>query len=493
MVIYQNDTLYGRPLEIVGNIAYVFNSGIDTVKTTPPGQPPRASEGLYIFDISDLTNPTLLGSYSSSDLAHVRILSMLVEEDTAYLWDDGDLLRVDVTDPSNPTLIHMYVVPDGPFETTLFDFVEIVISGDYVFPTGKEFQILELDEPPLPADLEIQGDSYEMEIMGEYALVANGFGGLQIFKVNSATDFTPVGTFPVRPSEPGTAAFTTSVTARGNLAYVTDRIGLQIIDITDPASPSLVGSLETPGLADDVDIQGDYAYVADGLAGMHVVDIGDPAAPTIVTNYPAEVWVNALTISDNTLFLSVSEWLDMEGWGVDLRARLEIVDISVPLNPQLLGSYQEWDTPFPDLGQYIDPLWYYLPPIRRNISQSGSFVFLVDGMVSLNGTLKLQVIDISDLTNPTLVSVSPFSCSPPVGNGRKDDVDQLSYGAISVAGNYAYLTSDNKLCVINVTDPSSQEFVRGFWINSSVIRDITVAGNTVYVSGDKTHAFTLCE
>ena len=51
---------------------------------------------------------------------------------------------------------------------------------------------------------------------------------------------------------PGLAA---SVTISGTLAYVADEAsGLQVIDITNPQSPQIVGSVGTPGAAADVDV-----------------------------------------------------------------------------------------------------------------------------------------------------------------------------------------------------------------------------------------------
>lgn len=43
---------------------------------------------------------------------------------------------------------------------------------------------------------------------------------------------------------------------------------------------TLVGSLDTPGSARDVEVVGTLAYVADGESGLQIIDISNPAAPT---------------------------------------------------------------------------------------------------------------------------------------------------------------------------------------------------------------------
>ena len=71
--------------------------------------------------------------------------------------------------------------------------------------------------------------------------------------------------------------------ASGNTVYVADgESGLQIIDVTNPASPKWEGSLDTPGSAQNVAVSGTTAYVADGDGGLRIVDVSNPLAPVEV-------------------------------------------------------------------------------------------------------------------------------------------------------------------------------------------------------------------
>jgi len=84
----------------------------------------------------------------------------------------------------------------------------------------------------------------------------------------------------------------------GSLAYVADGLeGLQIIDVSTPSAPALVGACDLPGSARDVDVVGSLAYVAtyyhplrdEGDFGykycLQVVDVSLPDAPTLVGSY----------------------------------------------------------------------------------------------------------------------------------------------------------------------------------------------------------------
>ena len=72
----------------------------------------------------------------------------------------------------------------------------------------------------------------------------------------------------------------------GSYAYVADDDrGLQILDISNPAAPTLAGSYDTRGYAYGVSVVGNYAYVADGVSGLQILNISNPAAPTLVGTY----------------------------------------------------------------------------------------------------------------------------------------------------------------------------------------------------------------
>jgi hypothetical protein len=62
-------------------------------------------------------------------------------------------------------------------------------------------------------------------------------------------------------------------------------MGLRIINISNPSSPTEVGSCDTPEEAWDVAVSGSYAYVADGLSGLRIINISNPSNPTEVGFY----------------------------------------------------------------------------------------------------------------------------------------------------------------------------------------------------------------
>ncbi len=65
-----------------------------------------------------------------------------------------------------------------------------------------------------------------------------------------------------------------SVAVSGTVAYVADNLsGLQVIDVSDPGSPVILGSVDTLDQAIGVAVSGAVAYVGDAYSGLQVIDV----------------------------------------------------------------------------------------------------------------------------------------------------------------------------------------------------------------------------
>ena len=95
----------------------------------------------------------------------------------------------------------------------------------------------------------------------------------------------------------------------GDRLYVTAHsYGIRIYDITNPAVPTLIGSLAT-GFDDafDIAVAGTTAYVADGAGGLKIVDLTDETAPVIIDGEDpnsAEGTSEAVTITNGHVYVA---------------------------------------------------------------------------------------------------------------------------------------------------------------------------------------------
>jgi len=95
------------------------------------------------------------------------------------------------------------------------------------------------------------------------------------------------------------------VAVAGSYAYVADgNWGLQVIDISDPASPTIAGDVYTPGYASGVAVAGSYAYVADGNWGLQILPaqcgLFIEATPDDATVTPGGTLVQDITVTNTT-------------------------------------------------------------------------------------------------------------------------------------------------------------------------------------------------
>jgi hypothetical protein len=88
--------------------------------------------------------------------------------------------------------------------------------------------------------------------------------------------------------------------------------GLRVVDVSNPAAPTEVGSYDTPANAHDVAVADGRAFVANHSSGLRVVDVSNPSAPTEVGSYdtPGNPWGVSVAdgytyVADGTAGLSI--------------------------------------------------------------------------------------------------------------------------------------------------------------------------------------------
>ena len=198
--------------------------------------------------------------------------------------------------------------------------------------------------------------------------------------------------------------FANNVDVAGNYAYVAaGSTGLQIVDVSDRRNPRIVGALDTAGNANDVRVVDNLAYVADGSTGLQIIDVTVPATPVKLGNYNTPGDAYDVVISGNRAYVA------------DGAAGLQIINITNPALPTLLGTYDS-------------------PGIAKGVDVSGNIAVLADGASGV------RFIDVSDPTRPLSV-----------GNLATSDARD-----VSVEGTIAYVADyTGSLKIIDFTNPAS--------------------------------------
>src|SRR5471030_2878031 len=88
----------------------------------------------------------------------------------------------------------------------------------------------------------------------------------------------------------GIDEFIQSVSVAGSYAYLGSDFGLEIVDISDPTTPSLVGRAAFPNGANGAVAIGNYVYVGIDFNDstehlLSVVNDSNPSSPVVVGSY----------------------------------------------------------------------------------------------------------------------------------------------------------------------------------------------------------------
>jgi len=261
---------------------------------------------------------------------------------------------------------------------------------------------------------------------------------------------TPTGQLYVSGTVPSTSlSFATtnlngpsSVFVSGSYAYLTSSTNneLVIYDVSNSANPTFVGMSNTNlNNPDSVYVQGHYAYVASYANSQLVIfDISNPSAPNYVgkTNInlynPVSVYVQgryAYVVNGSFNYTAINEFATF--------------DISNPANPIPLGTNNN-----------------IILGVGTSLSVSGNYAYAVgsDGLVSYN---------ISNPANPTYTGW---------GNASHPS-------SVYAQGRYAYVTdtTNNKLDVFDVSNPSIMTMVGSSNTNLSNPSSVYVQGRYAYV------------
>ncbi len=120
-----------------------------------------------------------------------------------------------------------------------------------------------------------------------------------------------------------------AVAVQGAYAYVGEGPRVTVLDISNPASPMLVG--KTPPFSDivrDIGVAGDHVYVAAGASGLHVVDVSMPSDPTVVGTYDSPGQARGVAVVDAHAYIAD----ELQG--------MRVVDVSTPSAPKEVGAYE---------------------------------------------------------------------------------------------------------------------------------------------------------
>jgi len=82
--------------------------------------------------------------------------------------------------------------------------------------------------------------------------------------------------------------YANGIALSGKYLYVVDgKFGLEVVDVSHPSTPRLVGFIGLDGYSHKVVVRKKTAYVTSGFYGLHIIDISAPAHPRLISTFQA--------------------------------------------------------------------------------------------------------------------------------------------------------------------------------------------------------------
>jgi len=421
----------------------------------------KSGARLEIVDLSDPLLPSLVGGVQQPDVPWC----VSVAGSHAYVGLESGLAVVDVSDPANPVVTGSSL---GWFSYG----VDVAGNLAVVAAASGGVRVVDVSDPFAPVlvgTVPVSGWAYEVEISGDRAFVAERYHGLRVVDISDPAAPSIVGSVPTEGNEARDVALhegyayvagreeglqvigygipesppavagsalvpgpVTNLAASDGIACVGSS-GLDVLDISDPSAPVLLGHLDVATPIEDIDIVGSRAYVATSTA-LQIVDLTDPATPEVMGVFVSTGLKTAVSVSGTWAFLARYHAI---GGGTFL----DTIDVSDPTSPSVVGSFA-----VNTLHDFVvEGTWAYLTTVFAGF---------------------LKVVDFSDPVAPVQVASIPLP----------DDATN-----VQVSGNMAYLGSWEAMYVVDITNPNAPVYL-GETALPGQARALALSGPTAYVA-----------
>lgn len=499
-------------------------------------------EVLYIVDISDRQHPQTIGQLASPYSTTLAASGRYVY---AGIGDSGIADAINVIDTTNLTTLTVVGTLNVPHSALL-------VSGDRLYATlATQISIIDISTPSTPivaGSLTTPRPASNITTVGDYIYVTiPGAATSDPVQVQVVDVSNPAA--PTISTELTLATGTTAFTVVGTRAYADTSTTTQILDISDPAAPVLADSFpnEASGIrlndfaffsygdivsitdlsilsqpvvqSASVPLEGvsaglvaatdRYAYMPNRSeieTGFKIFDLIDPLVPQAVATYDDYHFFGPIMLADNYALVSEPEY-----------GSVEILDMSNPLEPVLLGRVGLDDGPFveelPGVGKVALSGNTILAPWKHQAYDGGDGIGYgewdcnnsnpdgdVGGLVSVDASTLAAPVVVGHICTPegaTAVvtsgnyayvaavdgSLQVIDFTVPAQLLQANSVDLIaSANSIAVVGGYLWVTEgDAGIEIFNISNPAAPVLLTHIAVPGDT-SSIEVKGNHVYVA-----------
>jgi hypothetical protein len=388
--------------------------------------------GLLVIDLSRPTSPTEVGCYEAAYGA----CGVAVSGANACLAEEGRMTVLDVSDPTHPVAL-------GGLSTPSYA-RRVALSGSWAYVAAplNGLHVVDISEAADPREAgccRTQGAVTTVALAGGYAYCASAIDGrLRIADVSD-----PLHALEVAGEYPSASNYVAEcVAVEGTRAYVAGmHAGLRVLDVSDPASPVLLGACSAPGHPRGIAVSRGYVYAADWFDFV-IIDASDPSKPVVVGGLQIQAF--DVAVSGRYAYVIAG-------------SLLAVIDVSNPSAPAQVGQCA-----------------LALGAFTGSVAVAGHYAYVAAGAAGL------RMIDVSNPTDP--VEVASFS------------MGDEAFG-VAATGDFAYVAAGEAgLRVLRIGNPlggaespAPLQLLRSltevaYWDTPGLATDVAVADGYVYLT-----------
>ena len=261
----------------------------------------------YVLDVNDIYNPIELASLDIGS----SVNSVTSNGDYVYLATDSnyaELTTIDVSNPSNPFIEDTYDIlgNDNAYDVVIDDTELYLARGNYLY----SFSLIDPSQPSYLDRIDVDENARELYLSENNVYIATEEDNaeLQIIDVTNPANLNQIGEYDLPGSLKGT-----SVYVLGNTAYISTQNNgggpeFFIFDISDPSDPVYIGDYDFDETIHSFAIVGPYALVGTNFLNseLSVIDISVPASPSVVSNFDLSGYVLGMSANCAVIYAATS-------------------------------------------------------------------------------------------------------------------------------------------------------------------------------------------
>jgi prepilin-type N-terminal cleavage/methylation domain-containing protein len=258
-------------IQVSDNYAYLIRS--------------NSTDNFMVIDISKPDSPSFVSSISVAGTP----TNLFIFDNYAYITSNDnaeELQIIDISEPSSPSIVSSYDAPGNADANGIY-VKEKTAYLVRAIQKSKEFEAIDISNPISPTELgtlDLGATGYEIVVSEKYAFIASSSNTreLQVVNISDPTSMSIDGSLNLSGNNDAT-----TIALSGESLFIGQGKNFITVDIAAPTEPLLLGTLEVSGNINDIsiDLAGNYIFLADqdSSAEFQVVDITTLATPILST------------------------------------------------------------------------------------------------------------------------------------------------------------------------------------------------------------------